>query len=230
MNLASEILGKNFYCWNSLIFYKKPKSKNFVSMHQDQNYWGIIHDKALSIQIAISNSHEKNGCLKIIPKSHKINFEHKDFFNLNNILARGQSISSNEINKDELVNINLNKGECCMFHGNIVHGSYENYSDEPRFLFTMRFVTTDNKIQNKYYYNNATLVSGIDEFNYFEKENTIENSSIEILKVLHKQTLINQFKKYLDIKFKFKIISNILMIFLKIDIIRGLFYKIIKKV
>ena len=42
LNLASEILGDSFYCWNSLIFYKKPRSKKFVSMHQDQNYWGII--------------------------------------------------------------------------------------------------------------------------------------------------------------------------------------------
>jgi hypothetical protein len=230
LNLASQILGENFYCWNSLIFYKKPNSKQFVSMHQDQNYWGIIHDKALSIQIAISNSHEKNGCLKIIPKSHAKNYKHKDFFNLNNILARGQSISSNEINKDELINIDLNKGECCMFHGNIVHGSYENYSDDPRFLFTMRFVTTDNKIQSKYYYNSATLVRGDDKFNYFDKENTIQNSSIKKLRLLHKKTLIDQFKKYLDIKFKIKFISNFLMLFLKIDIIRGLFYKIIKKV
>ena len=94
----------------------------------------------------------------------------------------------------------------------------------------MRFVTTDNKIQTKYYYNSATLVRGEDKFHYFEKENTIENSSIEKLRLLHKKTLIDQFKKYLDIKFKIKIISNFLMLFLRIDILRGFFYKIIKKI
>ena len=230
LNLASEILGNNFYCWNSLIFYKKPRSKAFVSMHQDQNYWGIKHDKALSIQIAISNSSEKNGCLKLIPKSHTKNFLHRDYSNLNNILARGQSISSNEINKNDLINIDLNKGECCMFHGNIVHGSYENTSDQPRFLFTMRFLTTDNKIQNKYYYNNATLVKGEDKFNYFEKEDTIENSSIRSLRVLHKKNLIDQFSRYLNLKIKNMLICNLLMFFLKFDSIRGLFYKLIKKI
>ena len=230
LNLASEILGDNFYCWNSLIFYKKPKSKAFVSMHQDQNYWGIIHDKALSIQVAISNSTEKNGCLKLIPKSHTKNFLHKDYSNLNNILARGQSIASNEINKHDLINIDLKKGECCMFHGNIVHGSYENISDEARFLFTMRFLTTDNKIQSKYYYNNATLVKGTDEFNYFEKEDTIENSSIKSLRRIHKKNLINQFSKYLNIKVKNIIICKILMFFFKFDPLRGLFYKLIKKI
>ena len=230
LNLASQVLGENFYCWNSLIFYKKARSKQFVSMHQDQNYWGIKHDKAISIQVAISNSNENNGCLKLIPKSHLENFEHKDFFNLNNILARGQSISPNEINKNKLINIDLNKGECCMFHGNIVHGSYENKSNEPRFLFTMRFLSTDNKIQNKYYYNSATLVKGEDKYNYFDKENTIEKSSLEKLRKIHKQTIIMQFNKYLNLKIKNKFLSNFLMFFFKIDILRGFFYKIIKKI
>ena len=230
LNQVEKIIGPNFYCWNSLIFHKYPQSKYFVSMHQDQNYWGIIHDKALSIQVAISNSTEKNGCLKLIPKSHTKNFLHKDYSDLNNILARGQSIASNEINKHDLINIDLKKGECCMFHGNIVHGSYENISDEARFLFTIRFLTTDNKIQSKYYYNNATLVKGTDEFNYFEKEDTIENSSIKSLRLIHKKNLINQFSKYLNIKVKNIIIYKILMFFFKFDALRGLFYKLIKKI
>ncbi len=230
INLAKSILGPNIYCWNSLIFYKKPKSEAFVSLHQDQNYWEIIHDKALSIQLAITESTEENGCLKIIPKSHKKNYIHNDLNDLNNILARGQTISHNDINKDDLINIELEQGECCMFHGNIVHGSLKNNSNKPRFLFTMRFLTTDNKIQNKYYYNNATLVSGIDIFNYFKKEESINNVSIEQLRIEHKKTIIDQFEKYLIIKIKIKIITKFLMFFFKNDLLRGISYKFLKKV
>ena len=117
-----------------------------------------------------------------------------------------------------------------MFHGNIVHGSYENTSDEPRFLFTIRFLTTDNKIQSKYYYNNATLVQGEDKFNYFEKEDTIDNSSLKELKKIHKKNLIDQFYKYLKLKLKNSYICNFLMFFLKFDPVRGIFYKLIKKI
>ena len=56
---VEKIIGPNFFCWNSVIFHKHPNSTAFVSMHQDQNYWGIIHDKALSVQLAISNSTEE---------------------------------------------------------------------------------------------------------------------------------------------------------------------------
>tara|TARA_Y100000992_G_scaffold296708_1_gene259306 strand:- start:112 stop:1008 length:897 start_codon:yes stop_codon:yes gene_type:complete len=230
INLVKEILGENIYCWNSLIFYKKPNSKAFVSMHQDQNYWGIIHDKALSVQLAISNSTEENGCLKLIPRSHKKNFVHKDLTNLNNILARGQSISYNDIDKDDLENIELSQGEGCMFHGNIVHGSFENQSSNPRMLFTMRFLTTDNKIKNEYYYNDATLVSGKDEYYYFNKEKSIDEVSIDELKKIHKKILINQFEKYLKIKLKFNFITKFMMIFFNNDFLRGVVYKLSKKI
>ena len=230
INLAKSILGPNIYCWNSLIFYKKPKSEAFVSMHQDQNYWEIIHDKALSIQLAITESTIENGCLKLIPESHKKNYIHNDLNDLNNILARGQSISYKDINKDDLIDIELEQGECCMFHGNIVHGSLKNSSNKPRFLFTMRFLTTDNKIQNKYYYNNATLVSGVDTYNYFKKEENINNASIEQLRKEHKKTIIDQFEKYLNLKIKKKIITKFLMFFFKKDLFRGISYKFLKKV
>ena len=44
----------------------------------------------------------------------------------------------------------------------------------------MRFLTTDNKIQNKYYYNNATLVKGEDKFNYFEKKILLKILQLEV--------------------------------------------------
>ena len=230
LDYVEKIIGPNFYCWNSLIFHKYPQSKYFVSMHQDQNYWGIIHDKALSVQLAISDSTINNGCLKIIPYSHRKNLEHKDYSSNYNILARGQSISEENYIEDELENIELESGEACIFHGNIVHGSNENKSSSHRMLFTMRFLTTDNKIQEKFYYNHATLVRGEDKFNYFEKEEKLTNNNKSNLRKLHKDIMISQFAKYGNIKLKFSFITKIVMIFFQFDFLRSFFYKIKKKI
>ena len=230
LNQVEKIIGPNFYCWNSLIFHKYPQSKYFVSMHQDQNYWGIIHDKALSVQLAISDSTIENGCLKLIPYSHKKNLEHKDYSSNYNILARGQSISNDDYKKEELKNIELESGECCIFHGNIVHGSHENKSSSHRMLFTMRFLTTDNKVQEKFYYNHATLVRGEDKFNYFEKEEKLTENNLVKLRKLHKHIMISQFSKYGNIKLKFPIITKIVMMFFQFDFFRSFFYKIKKKI
>ena len=230
LDYVEKIIGPNFYCWNSLIFHKYPQSKYFVSMHQDQNYWGIIHDKALSVQLAISESTINNGCLKIIPFSHRKNLEHKDYSSNYNILARGQSISPENYKKEELENIELESGECCIFHGNIVHGSNENKSSTHRMLFTMRFLTTDNKIQEKFYYNHATLVRGEDKFNYFKKEEKLTNKNISALRKLHKDIMISQFAKYGNIKLKFSLVTKIVMVFFRFDLLRSFFYKIKKKI
>ena len=230
LDYVEKIIGPNFFCWNSLIFHKYPKSKYFVSMHQDQNYWGIIHDKALSVQLAISDSTEENGCLKLIPYSHKNNFEHKDYSSNYNILARGQSIFQEDYKKEKLKNIELESGECCIFHGNIVHGSYENKSGSHRMLFTMRFLTTDNRIQKKFYYNHATLVRGVDKYNYFEKEERLTDNNISSLRKLHKEIMISQFSKYGNIKLKFSFITKLVMMFFKFDFLRSFFYIIKKKI
>ena len=229
LSTIKDILGNNIYCWNSLIFYKPPKSKKFVSMHQDQNYWSIIHDKALTVSLALTESKIENGCLKLLPFSHKKEFKHEDFETKNNMLARGQSINLNQENEDNLKNIELEPGECCIFHGNIVHGSGTNESPQPRMLYAMRFLTTDNKVNKKLYYNNATLVSGEDKFNFFEPEPSLQNvKNIQELRILHKKILIEQFSRYLSLKIKSKFIVIVLMKFFRFDVLRGFVYSFIK--
>ena len=226
---VEKIIGPNFFCWNSVIFHKQPNSPAFVSMHQDQNYWGIVHDKALSVQLAITNSKIHNGCLRILPESHKNNYSHDDLAIKDNLLARGQSISENKLDNNKFLNIELDAGECVIFHGNLVHGSKPNISNEHRLCFTMRFLTTDNKIQKNLYYNYATLVRGTDEFNYFKLEKSLMDHKIEILRQQHKEIVISQIEKYVKLKFKSKILSKIIMFFLKNKIFRSTYYKLIKK-
>lgn len=226
---VEKIIGANFFCWNSVIFHKQPNSPAFVSMHQDQNYWGIVHDKALSVQLAITNSKIHNGCLRILPESHKNNYSHDDLAIKDNLLARGQSISENKLDDNKFLNIELDAGECVIFHGNLVHGSKPNISNEHRLCFTMRFLTTDNKIQKNLYYNYATLVRGTDEFNYFKIEKSLMDHKIEILRQQHKEIVISQIEKYVKLKFKSKIMSKIIMFFLKNKIFRSTYYKLIKK-
>lgn len=230
IDVVTQIIGKDIVCWNSLIFHKKGNSKSWVSMHQDQNYWGIKEDKALTVSIALSNSTVENGCLKILPMSHKKKFHHEDLIDSNNLLARGQSINykKNKI-ENKFIDIISEPGECVIFHSNIVHGSFQNNTDKDRVLYAMRFLTTDNKINKKLYYNYATLINGNNLENNFILEPTFPSSKIEDLKKLHKRIMITQFEKYLRLKVKLKFIVILFMFFFKYDFFRSIFYLIIKK-
>ena len=76
----------------------------------------------------------------------------------------------------------------------------------------------------------ATLVNGKDEYNFFNKEKSIDEVSIDELKKIHKKILINQFEKYLKIKLKFNFITKFMMIFFNNDFLRGVVYKLSKKI
>ena len=66
LDIAEKIIGPNILCWNSIIFYKKPYSKNFVGWHEDKSYWYLDNDNILSFSIALTESNIDNGCLKFL--------------------------------------------------------------------------------------------------------------------------------------------------------------------
>ena len=230
LDYVEQIIGKNIVCWNSLLFHKKPKSKNFVSMHQDQNYWNIKMDKGLTVSLAITDSTVENGCLQILPYSHKSKYQHIDLDDKSNMLARGQTIKfDNDKIVKQIKNIELEKGECCMFHGNIAHGSLKNNSTNHRILYAMRFLTPDNEINTSLYYNYATLVRGNNNLNNFINEPSLKNNSINELQKLHSEIVISQFSKYLRLKIKSNLLVKFFMFFLKKNFLRSILYKFLKK-
>ena len=223
LKVVKEILGQNVVAWNSLIFMKPPKSKKYVSFHQDQNYWKIKMDKGLTVQIALSSSTVENGCLQILPGSHNQDYSHLDKKDTNNLLARGQEVQLTEKEKNNLKKIILNPGEFCIFHGNIVHGSNINTSDDYRVLFSIRYLTPDNKIDEKLYYNYATKVCGVDKFNYFKEEPNLEKDTSQICSRFHNQLISKQaeiysklyLKKFSFLSFltKLKFVRNLIYLF-----------------
>ena len=229
LDYVSQILGKNIYCWNSLIFYKPPFSSVFVSPHQDQNYWNVESDKALSVQLAISDSLVDNGCLQILPKSHLINYAHLDLSDRNNMLARGQTVELDKAETNKMENIELSQGECVIFHGNVVHGSMPNTSNRHRLNFTIRFLTPDNKIDTTLYYNHATLVKGRDDFGHFVQEVSCSDVSNEKRRKIHKRILLQQFERYLRLQVKNSVVTAVLMQFFKFGIFRSFAYFLAKK-
>ena len=230
LDFVETLIGKNIVCWNSLIFHKEPNSKNFVSMHQDQNYWNIKMNKGITVSLAITDSNTENGCLKILPYSHHKKYEHIDLKNDANMLARGQTINFNDEKiLKQIKNIELQRGECCIFHGNIAHGSEKNNSSNHRILFAMRFLTPDNEINTSLYYNYATLVRGTNNYTNFINEPSLKNSSLNNLHKLHTKIIISQFSKYLKLKIKIDFLVNFLMIFLKQNFLRSILYKFLKK-
>ena len=50
LDVAEKFLGPNILCWNSIIFYKKRKSKNYVGWHEDKTYWNLDNNRIIPFQ------------------------------------------------------------------------------------------------------------------------------------------------------------------------------------
>jgi phytanoyl-CoA hydroxylase len=107
----------------------KDAEKDFPSpWHQDWSYWYGSHK--VSVWIALDDATPENGCLKMIPGSHRLVVEHavhnndKEGFN--------HRILESEFDFNKSVDIAAKAGTAVIFHDLTIHSSYPNTTGKDR--------------------------------------------------------------------------------------------------
>ncbi len=138
LDAVEDLIGPDILAYGSVLFIKEPENDGFVSWHQDCRYMGLEpHDVAVSAWIALTPSTVENGCMTMIPGTHKGGVaEHKDMFGEDNILTRGQTIV--DVDEDKAVDLVLEPGQCSFHHMRTIHGSKPNRSKDRRIGFTIQ--------------------------------------------------------------------------------------------
>ena len=142
LDAVEEVLGPDLLLAGSLVLCKYPRDPAFVAWHQD-NYYSNLHlTPSLSAWIALLDSTAENGCMRVVPGSHRKGvLPHEEKGNANNLLKLGQEIQV-EVNEADAVEVVLRAGEMSLHHAAIIHGSRSNRSDTQRLGFIVRFVTS----------------------------------------------------------------------------------------
>ena len=134
---VESIIGKDILVGGTTLFIKDPDKKGFVSWHQDAKYIGFEPYNWVTAWLAITDANEENGCMRMWSGSHKENIkDHKDTYDKNNLLTRGQTVPNVPIEKTTL-NI-LKAGQLSLHHPMIVHGSGPNKSNQRRIGFVIQ--------------------------------------------------------------------------------------------
>ena len=166
LDVVESIIGKNILVGGTTLFIKDPDKKGFVSWHQDAKYIGFEPHNWVTAWLAITDANEENGCMRMWSGSHKEKIkEHKDTFNENNLLTRGQTVQNIPL-EDTTPNI-LKAGQLSLHHPMIVHGSGSNKSNTRRIGFVIQsYIGTNvDQVIGKVYVQQAR---GKDSFNYHE--------------------------------------------------------------
>ena len=167
LDAVESLIGENILVCGTTLFIKNPHEKGFVSYHQDAKYIGLEPHNWVTAWVAITDSNEKNGCMRVWSGSHKDDLkEHDQKFNEGNLLTRGQTVKN--VPKDKTTPLVLKAGQMSLHHPAVVHGSDINKSNDRRIGFVIQsYISTNVKqILGK---NSVQLARGIDEYNFHEK-------------------------------------------------------------
>ena len=166
LDAVESIIGKDILVGGTTLFIKDPDKKGFVSWHQDAKYIGFEPHNWVTAWLAITDANEENGCMRMWSGSHKEKIKkHKDTFNENNLLTRGQTVQNVPL-KDTTPNI-IKAGQLSLHHPMIVHGSGSNKSNTRRIGFVIQsyIATNVDQVIGKVYVQQAR---GKDNFKYHE--------------------------------------------------------------
>ncbi|MBI3921855.1 MAG: phytanoyl-CoA dioxygenase family protein [Armatimonadetes bacterium] len=171
LDCIEALLGPDILLLASHFFCKYGPSEGFVAWHQDVTYWGFEPPYAISAWYAVDDSDPENGCMRVIPGTHRAGvLEHGKAEQTGNLLSINQELKVSEEDDRRAANVVLRAGEISLHHGQVIHGSLPNRSTRRRCGLAIPYVPASVKPVRKNSYGedwSALLVRGKDEYHHF---------------------------------------------------------------
>lgn len=145
VNGAERLLDCEPYFYHSKVMLKEPRVGGAWSWHQDYGYWykdGFLYPDMLSVLIAVDRATKENGCLQVLRGSHRLGRIDHNFV--------GEQTGAEQLRLElafaefERVYCEMAPGDVLFFHGNTLHGSDQNKSENPRYSLITCYTACDN--------------------------------------------------------------------------------------
>jgi hypothetical protein len=165
-------IGPNILLWSSDFFVKEGGKGTYVSWHQDSLFWSFMPlDKIVSVWLAITPSTRDNGCMCVVPGSHRFGA----FGGLvpksetsRDLLSVKQTIDFSFDETTDSRPVELRPGQFSVHSGLTLHGGSPNPTGRDRIGFVMRYISTDTvQLMAD---DSALLVRGRDDYDYYLPE------------------------------------------------------------
>ncbi len=138
--LAQELLGPNVCFTHQQFVSKGPDAGDAsdVPWHQDSGYGQLEPASDLTVWIALSDADEQNGCLWVLPGSHREGLKaHEPIGALKGakVQETGQPVP-------------MRRGDALLFGGLLMHRSLPNQTDKARHAMYLRYCTPDVRMMS----------------------------------------------------------------------------------
>ena len=122
---------------HNCIMTKQPEFSSDTGWHQDIRYWSFSRPELVSVWLALGPETQQNGCLHVIPGTHRMTFERHRF---DEDLFLRPELPENAHLIETKVPAELEPGDVLFFHARTFHAASRNSTQNPKFsvVFTVR--------------------------------------------------------------------------------------------
>ncbi len=140
LDIVEQVIGPDIIVWSSALFCKSPAHGKATPWHQDAQYWPIKPLETTTVWIAIDPATQDNGCLRIVPGSHKTREIFPHTLNNSDQLVLNQELDTTLKNGLVPKNLILERGMFSLHDAYMVHGAEPNRSTKRRAGLTYRYM------------------------------------------------------------------------------------------
>jgi phytanoyl-CoA hydroxylase len=151
VDIMEQLLGPDLVLLYSHIMSKAPGGLR-VAWHQDGPYWHRVEPKiAVTAWIALDDATPENGCMRVIPGSHR---GHRDLGQRlvdvpDLIQDRPYELPPDVVDEGRAEYVTMKRGDVSFHDSYLVHGSEPNRTAGRRAALTVRYVPAGTRIQDQ---------------------------------------------------------------------------------
>lgn len=141
LDCVEQLIGPDIILWSCHVFCKLPEQGREVPWHVDGEHWPIDPPATCSAWIAIDRSDGDNGCLQVIPGSHRLRIGQK---RKDGYLVEWHDRVANDapFREADAVDVTLEPGQMSFHDIHLIHGSRANSSSRRRAGVAIRYMPT----------------------------------------------------------------------------------------
>jgi len=127
---------------HNCVMTKNPAFSSATAWHQDIRYWSFERPELISAWLALGQEHEENGCLLLVPGSHRIEFRREQFDDA--LFLREDPEENRRILKGRVA-AELDEGDVLFFHCRLLHAAGRNRTGLTKFAAVFTYHSAGNQ-------------------------------------------------------------------------------------
>ena len=143
LDIAESLVGPDIQVFFDQALYKPANHGGAVHWHQDNGYWGCVPPNLVSIWMALDDADEENGCMNVIPGSHREGLAAHE----RAMTEKGKlpALLAAKVDTERAVAVPVKAGHAMVHHCLTLHQTNPNTSARERRAMVVHYMSTGTR-------------------------------------------------------------------------------------